>query len=137
VILTNPFPGHDHDLYPIEIGIGPKSKTRTAIGRANVTHKCKVKAYSTCCDSLYVHRTYNLMDENNWTVSHGPTGAMVMTGIPDERTAMYLAGAVSKLWWWVHPKDAGGGGNYPDYQKEFNGLPSVLRDWIMSWGYRD
>lgn len=144
---THPFPKHSHDWFPIQIGIGPSLHPRTAIGRANVTRKVRAMALSTCHASLFVHPTYPNHDVDaeviaagrvvDWTVTHEPTGTMVMTGIPDERTAMYPAGAVGRLWWWVHPEDASGTGNVPDYQREFNRLPMVVRDWIKSWGYKD
>lgn len=139
----NPFPEHDHDLFPIEIGIGPSKKPRTETGRANVHHKITVRAFATCCQSLFVHPTYPNHDIDNevmrsgwkdWTVSHEPTGTLVMTGIPDERTAMYLAGAVSQLLWWSHPKDDTA--KVPAFQRELNRLPSKVNRFIKSWGYK-
>lgn len=143
----NPYPKHTHGWYPIEIGVGPAGKPRTAIGRANVQRKVKVMALATCADALYVHPTYPNHDVDaeviaagrvdDWTLTHSPTGTMVMTRIPDERTAMYLAGALSRLWWWVHPQEAGGTGNLPDFQRELNGMPVEIRNWVKSWGYGD
>lgn len=133
---------------PIEIGIGPANRTRTPAGRANVTKRYTVHAYPTCNDSLFVHPAYpnhdvepDVIDAGrviDWTITHAPTSAMVMTGIPDMRTAMYLAGAVSKLWGWVHPKGSlSSVGNVTDFERQFRTLPDAVRKWILSWGYKD
>lgn len=143
----NPFPDHQHLLYPIEIGIGPTHRPRRADGGANVERRYTVRAFTTCSEYLFVHPSFPNHDVHDsviqagrvtdWTITHAPTAAMVMTGIPDERTAMYLAGAVSQLWAWGHPIGAKSPiGRVTDFQRVFNRLPVILRDWIKSWGYK-
>jgi lipid A disaccharide synthetase len=58
---------------------------------------------------------------------------MLMTGIPDQRTAMYCAGAISRLWAWGdtrEKKDA------PHFQHMLWTLPEEMQEWLRSWGYR-
>jgi hypothetical protein len=126
-----------NDPITISIGIGPAIRTRTANGRANVMRRVSVHAYATCNESLYVHPAYAraITPDPDWTLTHGPTGMMVATGLPDARTAMYVAGALNRLWWWAHPE--GDSSKVPAHQREFKRLPDALRDWLLSWGYRD